>query len=40
MTHRRNRSKKIRSSVTLITIVGLFLMAVVIADQMGLTNHP
>lgn len=24
----------------LVIIVGLFLLAVVIADQMGLTNHP
>lgn len=39
--HRRRvrRSKRTRSRITLITVVGLFLAAVVIASEMGLTNH-
>lgn len=36
---RRRRSHRTNSRLTLITIVGLFLAAVVIADRMGLTNH-
>ncbi len=30
---------KARARVVLITVVGIFLAGVVIADRMGLTNH-
>jgi hypothetical protein len=37
--NRRRTGRKTRSRATLIIVVGLFLLAVVIADEMGLTNH-
>lgn len=36
---RRRRSHRTNSRLTLIAIVSVFLLAVMIADQMGLTNH-
>lgn len=38
MTRRRMRSTT-RANLTLIVVVGLFLACVVIASNMGLTNH-
>jgi hypothetical protein len=36
---RRRRSHRTQSRLTLITVVGLFLAAVLLADHLGLTNH-
>lgn len=40
VTRRRPTRAEVRARLVLIITVGLFLLAVVIADQLQLTNHP
>lgn len=35
----RRLAPAVRANITLVAVVGVFLLGVVIADRMGLTNH-